>query len=165
MADPILSIGDLEPERPTVAITRRAPDGVWQRFKERHLDLLLRWFPVRYVRRRDLYALRSPTEFGMRDLARIGAAQKEIAQLQTGESDEGAERRMERLLREVSGLVLEAPADVLDDLTATQHIQVLMAFAATATGPTPTSQPKTENPSTSDASSPVSTASTVPGTG
>ena len=26
----------------------RVPDGLWQAFKERHFDVLLRWFPVRY---------------------------------------------------------------------------------------------------------------------
>jgi hypothetical protein len=157
---PILTIGDLEPDRPTVAINRNAPDGRWQRFKYDHLDLLLRWWPVRFKERRDLYPLRHPSEFGMRTVARIGAAQREIAELQGGDADRASWRRTERLLREVSYLVLDAPRDVINDLTPTQHIQLLVAFAASATGPTPTKTPPTGNPSTSAGSSPGSAAST-----
>lgn len=164
MADPILSIGDFEPDRPTVAINRNAPDGWWQRFKWQHLDVLLRWWPVRFKASRDLYPLRHPSEFGLRTVARIAAAQREMLALQSGALDPASTRRTEKLLREVTGLVLDAPRDVLDALTPTQHIQVLVAFAATATGPTPT-KPATENLSTSAASSPASAASTPASTG
>jgi hypothetical protein len=160
MADPILTIGDLEPDRPTVAIHRNAPDGPWQRWKHRHLDVLLRWLPVRYQPRHDLYPLRSPSEFGLRTVARIGAAQREMVSLQSGELDAASTRRTEKLLREVTGLVLDAPREVIEALTATQHIQVLVAFAASATGQTPTAPTPTENPSTSAGSSPASAGST-----
>lgn len=165
MPEPILTIGELEPERPTVRINHVEPAGLWQRLKDRHLDFLLRWWPVRYERLTDLYALRHPSEFGMRDIARISNAQRAIGEMREMADDPGAVRRVERLLREVSGLVLEAPAHVLDQLTPSQHIQVLLAFNASAMGVTPTSQPATGNPSTSAASSPASTASTAPGTG
>lgn len=164
MPEPVLTIGDLEPERPTVAIIHRVPDGRLERLKERYLDVLLRWWPVRYRRQRDLYALRHPSEFGMRAIARIGAAQREIAELQKSDHDDAALRRAEQLLRDVAGDVLDAPAEVLDSLSATEHIQVLTAFGASATDQTPT-PPAAENPSTSADSSPASIASTEPATG
>lgn len=165
MADPILSIGDIEPVRPTVAIHRNAPDGLWQRLKHRHFDVLLRWFPVRYKRTSDLYALRHPSEFGLRTVQRIGAAQREIAELQGRDDDPAAIRRSERLLREVTGLMLDAPRSVIDALTPSQHIQVIVAFAASATGLTPTQTAPAENPPTSAGSSPDLTASTDRATG
>lgn len=164
MPEPILTIGDLEPERPTVRINHVEPDGLLERLKDRYLDVLLRRWPVRYTRRSDLFALRHPSEFGIRDIARISNAQRAIAALRDGEVDEALERRVGRLLREVSGLVLEAPASVLDQLSPTQHIQVLVAFNASALGQMPTPTPKaasTENPSTSAGSSPASAASTT----
>lgn len=164
MPEPILTIGDLEPERPTVAIWHRVPDGRLERFKERYLDVLLRWWPVRYRRQRDLYAIRHPSEFGMAAIARIGKAQREIAELQQHETDEASLRRAARLLRDVAGDVLDAPADLLDRLSATEHIQVLSVFGVSAMGLTPT-RPPAENPSTSADSSPASTVSTEPATG
>ena len=155
----VLTIGDVEPDRPTVAIHRVAPDGRWQRWKYDHLDLLLRWAPVRFARQSDLYPLRLPSEFGMRGLARLRARQAELAGLQGHEDDEASMRRAERLLREITGMVLDAPRDVIAGLTVQQHLQVLEVFPAAVTGQTPTAM--TEGaPSTSDASSPGSAGST-----
>lgn len=162
MPEPILSIGDLEPDRPTVAINRNAPDGPWQRFKHRHFDLLLRFFPVRYRQRRDLYALRLPSEFGLKTIQRIQSAQREVLELQRRESDPASTARASRLLRQVSGEILEAPGDVLDALSDSQHIQILLAFPDAVTGPKP--RPiRPENPSTSGSSSPTS-AGSIPAT-
>lgn len=161
MPPPILTLGELEPERPTVAINRRTPDGAWQRFKAR-------WFPyldVRYVIVHELYAMRLPSEFGLADISRIQRHQREIAQLQVKADDPAASRRASRLLREVSGIILDAPGYVLDSLSDTQHIQLLLAFPAAVTGQTPTEPPPTENPSTSADSSPASAVSTAPMTG
>lgn len=159
MPEPILSLGDLEPDRPLVAINRKAPDGAWQRFKHRHLDVLLRWLPVRYVQTRELYPLRMPSEFGLEAITRIQSHQKEIIGLQEQENDPAALRRASRMLRDISGLILDAPGNVLDDLPDAQHIRLLMAFPAAVTGQLPT-ETAPENPSTSDDSSPASAGST-----
>lgn len=157
--DPILTIGDLEPERATVQVNRTAPDGWWQRFKFRHFDVLLRWFPVRFTYESDAYPLRSPSEFGLRGLQRLRVAQEEIRSLQ-GRSDPATLKRISRALREMSGMVLDAPSDVLDSLTPAQHLQVLAVFPQAVTGPRTT--PPTESPPTSDDSSPDSATSTLP---
>jgi len=159
MPEPILTLGDLEPERPLVAINRNSPDGWWQRFKHRHFDVLLRWFPVRFKQTREVYPLRMPSEFGLRAISRIQAHQTEIAELQQRQDDPAALKRAHQMLRDISGLILDAPADVLDDLPDAQHIRLLLAFPAAVTGQLPT-QSTTENPSTSGDSSPASAAST-----
>lgn len=163
MPEPILTIGELEPERPTVRINHVVPDGLLERLKDRYLDVLLGRWPVRYAKRSDLFELRHPSEFGVRDIARISNAQRALGEIRDGEVDDAKADYMARLLREVSGLVLRAPADVLDQLSPTQHIQVLVAFSASAMGQMPTAVPTpkpTENPSTSAASSPASAGST-----
>ena len=157
--DPILTIGDLEPERPTVRIIRRVPDGWWQRLKFEHLDVLLRWFPVRFVSRDDLYELRAVGEFGLRGLARLRAIQAELQGL-AGNGDAAAGRRMAGLLRQLSGMVLDAPADVLDSLTGDQHVRILQVFPAAVAGPQPATQHPSD-PSTSGDYSPDSPASTA----
>jgi len=156
--EPILTLGDLEPERPLVAVNRNAPDGPWQRFKHRHFDLLLRWFPVRYVESRQLYPMRLRSEFGVAAIARLQRIQAEATALM-GSTDDASAKRMARLLRECSGMVLDAPGDVLDALSFDQHLQLLVTFPAAVTGKMPR-PPQTENPSTSAASSPASAAST-----
>lgn len=165
MADPILTIGDLEPLRPTVAIGRTAPDGAWQRWKFRHLDVLLRWSPVRFTYTRELYALRSPAEFGMRSLQRLRRMQEELAGLTGSEDDEALGRRYLRLLRAVVTMVLEAPADVIEGLAPIDLMRVIEVFPRAVTGRTPTSPAPRATPPISDASSPGSIASTAPGTG
>ena len=164
MPDPILTIDDLEPERPTIAINRTAPDGPWQAFKHRHFDVLLRWFPVRYVTTHSLYPLRLPSEFGLKLLGRMEALRKEVSALEERSNDAAALTRIVAVLREMAGIVLDAPDDVLDHLTPRQHGQIVMAFPAAVTGQTPTPS-ATENPPTSAASSPASAASTAPMTG
>lgn len=164
MSRNVLTIGDLEPERPTVTINRTTPDGWWQRWKFEHLDVLLRWFPVRFEDRTDVYALRLPSEFGLRSRQRIARLAEEVQTLQKDDSPASA-RRQSQLLREIAGLVLDAPPDVLNSLGPREHLAIMLAFPAAVTGQTPTNQPATGNPPTSDASSPASTASTVPGTG
>ena len=162
-AAPILTLDDLEPERPTIAINRNAPDGPWQAFKHRHFDVLLRWFPVRYVVTRSLYPLRLPSEFGLQLLGRMEVLRKEVGALEH-QNDAASAQRIVAVLREMAGIVLDAPADVLDRLTPKQHGQIVMAFPAAVTGQTPTTT-AAENPPTSAASSPASAASTAPMTG
>lgn len=164
MADPILTLGDLEPERPTVRIVHPVPDGPWQAFKARYFDVLLRVFPVRWRRERRLYALRIPDEFGMATVARIQSAQKEVMALQGQEADPAATERVEELLRQVTTEILEAPREVVDALSVSQHITLQLAFPAAVMGQMP-ANPPTENPSTSDGSSRGSPASTAPMTG
>jgi hypothetical protein len=158
MTIPILTIGDLEPERRTVAIRRNAPDGPWQRWKFAHLDVLLRWMPVRFAQRVDHYELRRPSEFGLRNLARMRAMQSEIDSLR-GDPTEAAGRRIAVLLRSIVAIVLDAPSDVLDALHPAELLAILEVFPAAATGQTPT-KVRSENPSTSGASSPSSATST-----
>lgn len=167
MAEPILSLGDLEPERPTVTINLHEPDGPWQWLKDRLLDphgrvdrLLLAAFPIRYRTVRRLYALRMVSEFGLEFIARIQSMQKEVAELDADPRPE-ALYRMTTLLREMAGLMLDAPADVLDKLSPEQHSRIVLAFPHAVMGMTPTAMP-TENPSTSDDSSPASSGSTAP---
>lgn len=162
--DPILTLGELEPDRPLIAINRSRPDGPWQAFKHRHLDVLLRWFPVRYRPSRELYPLRLPSQFGLQTIARIQAYQREIAELQQRQHDAASIRRASQMLRECSGLILDAPAEVLDELSDAQHIRLLLAFPAAVTGKLPT-QTTPGNPSTSGVSSPASAGSTAPTTG
>ena len=157
MSTPVLTIGELQPERATVAINRNAPDGWWQRFKYRHFDVLLRWLPVRFAQSTEQYELRRPGEFGLRELQRISAMQQEVRGLQ-GDLSPAAAQRMAQLLRRLTGMLLDAPADVMDSLSPVQHIQVLQVFPTAVTGKTPTTA-ATENPPTSDASSPASAGS------
>jgi hypothetical protein len=160
-ADPILTLGDLEPERPLVAINRNAPDGRWQRFKHRHFDVLLRWFPVRYLETRELYPIRLRSEFGLAALAKLDRLQADASALMGKQDDPAALKRMVRLVRQCSGLILDAPSDVLDALTFEQHLKLLMTFPAAVTGRMPQqTTTETESPSTSDDSSPASAAST-----
>lgn len=163
MPEPILTLDDLEPERPTVAINRSIPDGPWQAFKERHFDVLLRWVPVRYTRVRQLFPLRTASEFGLAGLRRLEALQQEVRSL-AGQDDPAAVGRVVTILREIAGMVLDAPADVLDSLNPRQHSQILLTFPRAAMGLTPTPHAP-ENPSTSAASSPASAVSTAPTTG
>ena len=163
MSRNVLTIGDLEPERPTVTINRTTPDGWWQRWKFEHLDVLLRWLPVRFADRSDVYAMRLPSEFGLRSRQRIARLADDVRTLQADDTPAAA-RRLAQLLREIAGLVLDAPPDVIGSLGPNEHLAIMQAFPLAVTGQTPT-QPRTENPSTSAASSPASTASTVPGTG
>jgi hypothetical protein len=159
MSDPILVLGDLEPERPLVTIHRNSPDGAWQRFKHRHFDVLLRWFPVRYVQSTDLYPMRLRSEFGLAALSKLQRLQNDATALMGKQDDPAALRRMLRLVRECSGMILDAPGDVLDALTFEQHIRLLSTFPAAVTGQMPQQTP-TESPSTSVDSSPASAAST-----
>lgn len=159
MPEPILTLGDLEPERPLVTINRNAPDGLWQRFKHRHFDVLLRWFPVRYVQTRQLYPMRLRSEFGLAALGRLQRIQADASELMVKEGDPAALDRMRRLMRECSGLILDAPADVLDSLSFEQHAQLLLTFPAAVTGRMP-QQKRAEHPPTSADSSPASAAST-----
>ncbi len=162
MADPLFTLDDLEPERPTIGINRREPAGPWQRLKR----ALLPWFPnldVRYELRRDLYPLRLPSEFGIQLISRLSAMQREAHDLEEN-TDPASLERLTKLLREMAGMVLDAPAPVLDRLMPEQHVKIIVAFPAAVTGTTPTRQP-TENPSTSAASSPASAVSTAPMSG
>lgn len=158
MPEPILTLGDLEPERPLVTINRNAPDGRWQRFKHRHFDMLLRWFPVRYVETRRLYPMRLRSEFGLAAISKLQRYQAEATELMAKPDDPAAANRMRRLLRETSGLILDAPGDVLDALSFEQHVQLLVTFPAAVTGRMPP-QKRTEAPSISAGSSPASAAS------
>src|SRR5919106_6416943 len=112
MPEPILTIGDLEPERPLVAINRNAPDGPWQAFKHRHFDVLLRWFPVRYRLRHEEYPLRLPSEFGLARVARLNSLRAQVAEY-GGRGDEASVLRVMELLRELAGMGLDAPASVI----------------------------------------------------
>jgi hypothetical protein len=159
MAAPILTIGDLEPARPTIAINRTAPDGAWQRWKYNHLDVLLRWMPVRFAQRHDVYALRLPGEFGLRDLQRIRNMQDELREAQA----EGApsEAHMARLLRAICAMVLDAPPDVIDALGPVNHLAVVTVFQRAVPAMRAQVPPVLETPPTLDASSPASPASTA----
>jgi hypothetical protein len=159
MPEPVLTLGDLEPERPLVTVNRNAPDGWWQRFKHRHFDVLLRWFPVRYVQTRTLYPMRLRSEFGLAALARLQRLQADATALMERKDDAAALKRMQRLVRECAGMILDAPGDVLDALTFEQQLQLLMTFPAAVTGTMPRKN-QTESPSISDDSSPASAAST-----
>ena len=161
--DPILTIGDLEPERPTVAINRNAPDGAWQAFKHRHFDILLRWFPVRYRPRHDEYPLRLPSEFGLARIARLNSLRAQVAEYE-GRDDEAATRRVVALLRELAGMVLDAPASVIASLPPEHHARIVAVFPQAVRGQL-TPPDATESPSTSEPSSPASAASTAPTTG
>lgn len=157
-AEPVLTLGDLEPERPLVSVNRNAPDGWWQRFKHRHFDVLLRWFPVSYVQTRTLYPMRMRSEFGLAALARLQRLQADATVLMERQEDPAALKRMQRLVRECAGMILDAPGDVLDALTFEQQLQLLLTFPAAVTGQMPRKQ--TESPSISDDSSPASAGST-----
>src|SRR5688500_10155865 len=122
---PILTLDDLEPERPTIAIHRNAPDGPWQAFKHRHFDWLQRLSPVRYVQRRELYPLRLPSEFGLQMLTRMDVLRKEVAGLASASEDPAAMTRVTQVLREMAGMVLDAPAEVIDHLSPKQHGQII----------------------------------------
>lgn len=158
MPAPILSIGDLEPARPTIAINRTAPDGWWQRFKFRHFDVLLRWFPVRFAQHHGVYALRLPGEFGLRALQRITNMQTEIRDIQSL-ADPAAEPRLVRLLQDLCTLVLDAPPDVIASMGPANHLAVLQVFPLAVTAPKARLAPHAIPP-TSDRSSPASAAST-----
>lgn len=164
MTDPVLTIGELEPLRPTVAVGRNAPDGAWQRWKFRHLDVLLRFMPVRFAYRRELYPLRAPSEFGMRSLQKLRRMQEELASLRDTESEEAAGRYV-RLLREVTAIVLDAPADVIESLSPVDHLRIMEIFPRAVTGQLPTGPAPQPLPPTSEPSSPGSIASTAPETG
>jgi hypothetical protein len=161
--EPILTLDDLEPDRPTIGITRRVPDGWWQRVKHWALPAFP-YLTVRYVTRRELYPLRLPSEFGLKRLSRLGAMRREAVELEKNVNDPGARDRLASLLREMTRMVLEAPPSVIDRLTPEQHVQVAAVFPVAVTGAIPTRR-TTENPSTSAASSPASAASTAPTTG
>lgn len=164
MPEPILTIDELEPERPLVAINHNAPNGPWQRWKYDHLEVLLRWMPVRFARTRELYPLRLPTEFGLKLLGRMEALRKELGALEGQDDHPATLRRIVDVLREMAGLILDAPADVLDRLTPKQHAQIVTTFPAAVMGKTPTPA-ASANPPTSDASSPASAVSTALTTG
>lgn len=159
----VLTIGDLEPERPTVTINRTTPDGWWQRWKFNHLDVALRWFPVRFDDRSDRYPMRLLSELSMRQRQRFTNLAAELNELMA-ETETPAVNRRTRVLRQLTDIILDAPADVLDSLMPAQHLAILTTFPAAVTGQTPT-RPASANPPTSDASSLASTASTAPGTG
>ena len=156
--DPILTLGDLEPERPTVRVQRNAPDGPWQRFKHRHFDLLLRWFPVRYSWATHLYEMRIPSEFGLAQSARLQRISAETRDLYDKTDDPAAMARLIGLLTEFCSLVLIAPRDVIESMSLDQKAQLAVAFQVAVTGKrtnvTAASQP------TSEASSPDSSTST-----
>ena len=138
MADPILTLGELEPERPTVRIFRTEPANRWEAWKERHLPgWALRLVPVVYERRAALFPMRHPTEFSLEDVARIQAAQREIGELQGHDDDPASVDRTDTLLRELSGRILDAPREVLDELSGAQHIQILLTFPAAVVGMQP----------------------------
>ena len=160
----VLTIGDLEPERPTVTINRTTPDGWWQRWKFNHLDLLLRWFPVRFEDRSDRFPMRLLSELSLRQRQRFTNLAEELNELLRENEKASAVNRRSAVLRQLSEIILDAPADVLDSLMPTQHLAILTTFPTAVTGQTPTPR-ASANPPTSDASSPASIASTAPGTG
>ena len=162
MPDPILTLGDLEPERPLVAINRRVPDGPWQRIKARYFDVLLRWLPVRYVIERKVYPMRLPNQLGLAYIAKIQTAQAELSTL-SEKTDPASIDRISVVLRDISGAILDAPPAVLDSLTDDQHIRLLRTFPLAVAGTTPQTRP--ESPPISGASSPVSAASMASTTG
>lgn len=164
MPDPIITLGDLEPERPTVAVNRNAPDGPWQRFKHRHFDVLLRWFPVRYAWSTNLYELRIPSEFGLAQSARLQRLSEGARELIGDTEDPAKLARLVELLTEFCSLILIAPRDVIDGMDLDQKARLALAFQVAVAGPR---GPRTAKPSppTSAASSPASAASTAPTTG
>lgn len=162
-SEPILTLGDLEPERPTVKVRRNAPDGPWQKFKHRHFDVLLRWFPVRYRWTEHLYPMRLASEFGLAQSARLQRISAD-AQNFSADSDPAAYARMVELLTEFCSLVLIAPRDVIEGLDLDQKARLAVAFQVAVMGTTPTPR-QAENPSTSATSSPASAVSTAPTTG
>lgn len=161
--EPILTLGDLEPERPTVKVRRNAPDGPWQRFKHRHFDVLLRWFPVRYSWSESLYAMRLPSEFGLAQSARLQRISAEAGDFSSS-SDPAAYAHMVELLTEFCSLVLIAPREVIEGLDVDQKARLAVAFQVAVMGKMPTPR-QAENPSTSATSSPASAVSTAPTTG
>lgn len=162
MSEPILTLGDLEPERPTVKVRRNAPDGPWQRFKHRHFDLLLRWFPVQYAWTEHLYPMRLTSEFGLAQSAHLQRISAEVRELQGNSDDSASFARMVELLTEFCSLVLIAPRDVIEALDLGQKAQLAVAFQAAVMGKrtpvTAESQP-TSAPSSLDSA--VSTATTT----
>lgn len=162
--EPILSLGDIEPDRPTVAINRSVPDGAWQAIKARYFDVLLRWSPVRTVQRRDLYELRRPNELGLKTIARIQSLQRTLRDLGSS-TDDASTRRVSEVLREITGMILMAPPKVLDSLTDDQHMKLLAVFPKAAVSPAPPPRPKRARRSISGAPSPVSAVSTARTTG
>lgn len=164
----ILTLGDLEPERPLVTVNRNAPADRWQRFKHRHLDVLLRWFPVRYEWSSAQYPMRLPSEFSLAQSARLQRISADVRDLQPRLAEPDATpatlTRMVDLLAEFCRLVLVAPASVIDALDLEQKMRLVLAFQVSVMGRTPTRTPR-ENPSTSPSSSPASAGSTAPTTG
>lgn len=156
--EPILTLGDLEPVRPTVRVQRNAPDGSWQRFKHRHFDVLLRWFPVRYAWSTQLYEMRIPSEFGLAQSARLQRISEAARELTDGTGDPAKLARLTILLAEFCSLVLIAPRDVIEGLDIDQKASLAVAFQVAVTGKgtpiTAQSQP------TSEPSSPASSGST-----
>lgn len=164
--DPILTIGDLEPERPTVRIQRNAPDGPWQRFKHRHFDILLRWFPVRYAWSTALYEMRIPSEFGLAQSARIQRISADARDLYEATGDPAKLARLVELLTEFCSLVLIAPRDVIDGLDLDQKAKLAVAFQVAVTGTrtpiTAQSQPTSES-SSPDSATPTAETATATG--
>jgi hypothetical protein len=103
--------------------------------------------------------MRLRSEFGLAALSRLQRLQADATALMEREEDAAALKRMQRLVRECAGLILDAPGDVLDALSFEQQLQLLMTFPAAVTGKMPR-KTKTESPSISDDSSPASAAST-----
>lgn len=155
----VLHLGEVEPERPTVAIHMTVPDGRWQRFKYAHFDVLLSLSPVRFRQSSELYPLRRPSEFGLRRMARLQARQRELSALQEDESP-AAVRRVERVLEEITGMLLDAPAHVIRSLTFSQHLEILAVFPKAVTGTMPPAR-SARRPSTSRRSSRSSPATTA----
>ena len=162
--DPIITLGDLEPERPTVRVQRNAPDGPWQRFKHRHFDVLLRWFPVRYAWSTHLYEMRIPSEFGLAQSARLQRLSEGARELIGDTEDPAKLARLVDLLTEFCSLVLIAPREVINGMDLDQKARLALAFQVAVTG---RRAPGTasKSPPTSEVSSPASAASTAPTTG
>jgi hypothetical protein len=166
-AEPILTLGELEPERPTVAVNRNAPDGPWQRFKHRHFDVLLRWFPVRYAWSAQLYELRIPSEFGLAQSARLQRLSASARELIGDTEDPAKLARLVELLTEFCSLVLIAPREVIDGMDLDQKARLAMAFQLAVTGPRSpgTARPRSSTSAASSPASPASTTATAGGTG
>lgn len=138
MAAPILDLSTLAPERPTVVINRQP------------------------------YELRMPDDFGLIELARYERLMHESQAIQNRKSkapitvDEA--QKLSTVLAEAVQLVLQAPADVLAELSDWNRIAILEAFTPAVTGAaTPRKKPRSR--STSGRSSRASRASTAPATG
>lgn len=160
--EPILTLGDLEPERPTVKVRRNAPDGRWQRFKHRNFDILLRWFPVRYAWAEHLYPMRLPSEFGLAQSARLQRISADARDFQSASEDPAAFAHMVELLTEFCSLVLIAPRDVIEGLDLDQKARLAVAFQATVMGKrTPVAVKSQPTSATSSRDSAVSTAPTT----